>query len=78
MYLLEQLNFLLKVALVAWTESVGLTLIHRDLTSMKLKTSHNQILNYHVLQIFPFTSESKRMGIIVKVKFKNFTLYFYN
>ncbi|KAG8192507.1 hypothetical protein JTE90_018029 [Oedothorax gibbosus] len=55
-----------EVALVAWTESVGLALIHRDLTSMKLKTPHKEILNYSVLQIFPFTSESKRMGIIVK------------
>ncbi|GIX74439.1 hypothetical protein CDAR_235251 [Caerostris darwini] len=55
-----------EVALVAWTESVGLTLIHRDITSMKLQTAHKQILNYSILQIFPFTSESKRMGIIVK------------
>ncbi|GIY93492.1 hypothetical protein CEXT_718281 [Caerostris extrusa] len=55
-----------EVALVAWTESVGLALIHRDITSMKLQTAHKQILNYSILQIFPFTSESKRMGIIVK------------
>ncbi|GFS65398.1 probable phospholipid-transporting ATPase IIB [Trichonephila clavipes] len=55
-----------EVALVAWTESVGLTLIHRDITTMKLQTAHKQVLNYHILQIFPFTSESKRMGIIVK------------
>ncbi|GFS70477.1 probable phospholipid-transporting ATPase IIB [Nephila pilipes] len=55
-----------EVALVAWTESVGLTLIHRDITTMKLQTAHKQILNYQILQIFPFTSESKRMGIIVK------------
>ncbi|XP_035212705.1 probable phospholipid-transporting ATPase IIB isoform X2 [Stegodyphus dumicola] len=55
-----------EVALVAWTESVGLALIHRDLTSMKLRTAHKQYLNYTVLQIFPFTSETKRMGIIVK------------
>ncbi|GFY46628.1 probable phospholipid-transporting ATPase IIB [Trichonephila inaurata madagascariensis] len=55
-----------EVALVAWTESVGLTLIHRDITTMKLQTAHKQVLNYQILQIFPFTSESKRMGIIVK------------
>ncbi|XP_061110932.1 probable phospholipid-transporting ATPase IIB isoform X2 [Conger conger] len=55
-----------EVALVRWTESVGLTLVNRDLTSMQLKTPQGQILTFYILQIFPFTSESKRMGIIVR------------
>ncbi|KAM5304023.1 putative phospholipid-transporting ATPase IIB isoform 3-T3 [Glossophaga mutica] len=55
-----------EVALVQWTESVGLTLVSRDLTSMQLRTPGGQILTYRVLQMFPFTSESKRMGIIVQ------------
>uniref|UniRef100_A0A8C0HPU7 Phospholipid-transporting ATPase n=1 Tax=Buteo japonicus TaxID=224669 RepID=A0A8C0HPU7_9AVES len=55
-----------EVALVQWTESVGLTLVNRDLTSMQLKTPDGHILTYYILQIFPFTSESKRMGIIVR------------
>ncbi|XP_043364176.1 probable phospholipid-transporting ATPase IIB isoform X7 [Dermochelys coriacea] len=55
-----------EVALVQWTESVGLTLVNRDLTSMQLKTPGGQILTYYILQVFPFTSESKRMGIIVR------------
>uniref|UniRef100_A0A8C5KI49 Phospholipid-transporting ATPase n=1 Tax=Jaculus jaculus TaxID=51337 RepID=A0A8C5KI49_JACJA len=55
-----------EVALVRWTESVGLTLVSRDLTSMQLKTPGGQVLTYCILQIFPFTSESKRMGIIVR------------
>ncbi|XP_054237995.1 probable phospholipid-transporting ATPase IIB isoform X1 [Indicator indicator] len=55
-----------EVALVQWTESVGLTLMTRDLTSMQLKTPGGHILTYYILQIFPFTSESKRMGIIVR------------
>ncbi|XP_053520137.1 probable phospholipid-transporting ATPase IIB isoform X2 [Artibeus jamaicensis] len=55
-----------EVALVQWTESVGLTLVNRDLTSMQLRTPGGQILTYRVLQMFPFTSESKRMGIIVR------------
>lgn len=50
-----------------WTESVGLTLVNRDLTSMQLRTPGGQILTYRVLQMFPFTSESKRMGVIVRV-----------
>ncbi|XP_036273679.1 probable phospholipid-transporting ATPase IIB isoform X1 [Pipistrellus kuhlii] len=55
-----------EVALVQWTESIGLTLVNRDLTSMQLRTPGGQILTYCVLQMFPFTSEGKRMGIIVR------------
>ncbi|XP_011702092.1 PREDICTED: probable phospholipid-transporting ATPase IIB isoform X1 [Wasmannia auropunctata] len=55
-----------EVALVKWTEEMGLALVKRDLNSMQLKTLNGQILNYTILQIFPFTSETKRMGIIVR------------
>ncbi|CAB3373244.1 Hypothetical predicted protein [Cloeon dipterum] len=55
-----------EVALVKWTEESGLALIHRDLTTMQLRTPNGAVLNYTILQIFPFTSETKRMGIIVK------------
>ncbi|KAG8447039.1 hypothetical protein GDO86_014476 [Hymenochirus boettgeri] len=55
-----------EVALVQWTESVGLSLVGRDQSSMQLRTPSGQILNFTILQIFPFTYESKRMGIIVK------------
>lgn len=56
-----------QVALVTWTESVGLTLLKRDLNSMQLRAPNGSVINYHILHIFPFTSETKRMGIIVKV-----------
>uniref|UniRef100_A0A4W3IY00 Phospholipid-transporting ATPase n=1 Tax=Callorhinchus milii TaxID=7868 RepID=A0A4W3IY00_CALMI len=55
-----------EVALVQWTESIGLTLVGRDQSSMQLRTPGGQILNFSILQVFPFTYESKRMGIIVK------------
>lgn len=55
-----------EVALVQWTERVGLALVHRDLNSMKVRTPLGTILTYDILQIFPFSSESKRMGIIVR------------
>ncbi|XP_076041480.1 putative phospholipid-transporting ATPase IIA isoform X2 [Oratosquilla oratoria] len=55
-----------EVALVKWTESVGLALVHRDLTTLTLRTPTGNMIKYTVLQIFPFTSESKRMGIIVR------------
>lgn len=108
-----------EIALVKWSENIGLTLVARDLDSMTLQL-HNvtidnvstrsprnristevgsvstavtiltdveskdasstysdstltldsfanaKLLRYQILQMFPFTSESKRMGIIVK------------
>ncbi|KAM0786043.1 hypothetical protein ACM66B_006856 [Microbotryomycetes sp. NB124-2] len=55
-----------EVAIVRWTESVGLTLSARDRTSMSLKTTAGQVLSFDILEVFPFTSESKRMGIVVR------------
>ncbi|XP_062342954.1 probable phospholipid-transporting ATPase IIB isoform X2 [Osmerus eperlanus] len=55
-----------EVALVRWTESVGLTLVTRDLSSMQLRSPAGQTLSFLILQVFPFTSESKRMGIILR------------
>ena len=55
-----------EVALVSWSESVGLALVKRSHTAMTLKTPSGQFKNYSILQLFPFSSETKRMGIIVK------------
>nr|XP_039267375.1 probable phospholipid-transporting ATPase IIB [Styela clava] len=55
-----------EIALVKWTELVGMTLFRRDLTSIELRTPYGTLIHYTVLQVFPFTSESKRMGIIVR------------
>ena len=49
-----------------WSEEVGLTLVDRDLHSVKLRTPTGDVLSYTILQSFPFTSESKRMGIILQ------------
>lgn len=63
-----------EVALVKFTESIGVTLIHRSNEDMTLQVNCNsendknkiKKLNYQILRVFPFTSASKRMGIIVK------------
>ncbi|XP_075225291.1 putative phospholipid-transporting ATPase IIB isoform X2 [Lycorma delicatula] len=55
-----------EVALVKWTEEVGLAVIKRDLISLTLRAPGNRIMDFSILQLFPFTSETKRMGIIVK------------
>eukprot|EP01122_Echinamoeba_exundans_P012832 TRINITY_DN5485_c0_g1_i1.p1 TRINITY_DN5485_c0_g1~~TRINITY_DN5485_c0_g1_i1.p1 ORF type:complete len:1142 (+),score=257.53 TRINITY_DN5485_c0_g1_i1:61-3486(+) len=55
-----------EVALVKFTESIGLTLYSRSLTTMTLRTPLGDFEEYEVLNVFPFTSETKRMGIILK------------
>ncbi|CAF1625502.1 unnamed protein product [Adineta ricciae] len=66
-----------EVALVEWTESVGLTLVHRDLQSLTLKfNSSQQLHHYKILQMFPFTSETKRMGIIVQDEQTNEIIFY--
>ncbi|CAD6899230.1 unnamed protein product [Tilletia controversa] len=55
-----------EVAIVRWTESVGLALIARDRTSMSLRATDGTVLSFDILEVFPFTSESKRMGIVIR------------
>jgi phospholipid-translocating ATPase len=55
-----------EVAIVKWTESVGLTLVYRDRARIDLRIPSRSVISFDVLQIFPFTSETKRMGIIVR------------
>lgn len=57
-----------EIAIVKWTESVGIKLIYRDRELIKLQLGQGQIVEYEILNIFPFSSETKRMGIIVKDK----------
>ena len=41
-----------EVALVSWTESVGLTLTERDTTSMTLRIPQGTLMKFTVLQVF--------------------------
>ncbi|GBP18501.1 Probable phospholipid-transporting ATPase IIB [Eumeta japonica] len=46
---------------------MGISLYRRDLHNISLKLrAANEILQFNILQIFPFTSESKMMGVIVQ------------
>ncbi|BEJ16980.1 hypothetical protein CspHIS471_0603810 [Cutaneotrichosporon sp. HIS471] len=64
-----------EVAIVEWTETVGVSLASRDRTSMTLKTRSGQILAFDILAVFPFTSESKRMGIIIRDRATGITTF---
>lgn len=57
-----------EIAIVQWTEQVGLRLFHRDRKTISLQfTGDGRIaVKVEVLNIFPFTSDSKRMGIVVR------------
>lgn len=55
-----------EVALVRFCERIGLSLESRDDSSITLKTVSGKLLVYQILEIFPFTSASKRMGIVLK------------
>lgn len=57
-----------EIAIVRWTEAVGLRLVHRDRHGMLLQSvdASRPIVRVQILNVFPFTSEGKRMGIIVQ------------
>jgi phospholipid-translocating ATPase len=57
-----------EIAIVKWTEAVGLRLIHRDRKGMTLQSmdTGRTIVHVRILEVFPFTSDGKRMGIIVQ------------
>jgi phospholipid-translocating ATPase len=57
-----------EIAIIRWTEAVGLKLLQRDRESMTLQScdSGNNVVRVRILNVFPFTSESKRMGIVIK------------
>lgn len=57
-----------EIALVSIAEQLGIELIERDETLIKLVTPNGEIDEYEILDNFPFSSESKRMGIIVRHK----------
>lgn len=54
-----------EIALVKIAESLGLRLQHRDEQSMSIVDSSGRTQEYRIVNNFPFSSETKRMGIIV-------------
>ncbi|MCJ1299722.1 putative aminophospholipid-translocase [Hypocenomyce scalaris] len=57
-----------EIAIIKWTESVGLRLLHRDRHTITLQSvdSSRVAVRVRILEVFPFTSEGKRMGIIAQ------------
>ncbi|KAL9128214.1 MAG: hypothetical protein Q9217_003060 [Psora testacea] len=57
-----------EIAIVRWAESVGLRLLHRDRHTITLQSvdSSRIVVRVKILEVFPFTSVGKRMGIILQ------------
>jgi phospholipid-translocating ATPase len=57
-----------EIAILKWTEAVGLRLTHRDRKGMTLHSvdTGRPVVRVRILEVFPFTSDGKRMGIIVQ------------
>ncbi|KAJ5092406.1 hypothetical protein NUU61_007276 [Penicillium alfredii] len=57
-----------EIAIVRYTEEVGLKLSYRDRQSVVLESTDSKqvVVRVRILDIFPFTSDSKRMGVIVE------------
>ncbi|OQD75763.1 hypothetical protein PENDEC_c006G01569 [Penicillium decumbens] len=57
-----------EIAIVRYTEEVGLKLSYRDRQNVVLESTDSKqvVVRVRILDIFPFASDSKRMGIIVQ------------
>ncbi|RNE98439.1 putative phospholipid-transporting ATPase IIB [Trypanosoma conorhini] len=55
-----------EVAFVKFCSSIGISLVQRDVNSMQFTTPGGRTVQYDILKAFPFTSERKCMGIIVR------------
>jgi phospholipid-translocating ATPase len=55
-----------EVALVKLASKLGMTLMKRSDSSICIENAAGESEFYEIIAIFPFSSESKRMGIILK------------
>jgi phospholipid-translocating ATPase len=55
-----------EVALVKFADSLGMMLLERDQQKIVIKNTSGVLEEYEVLANFPFSSETKRMGIVLR------------
>lgn len=65
-----------EIALVKFTESLNYVLDERDQAAITLKNPLGERERFEILLDFPFTSETKRMGIILKDKKRDRIIFF--
>jgi len=65
-----------EVALVKTAEELNMTLVFRNDKEIKIKNAFEVIEEYEVLANFPFSSETKRMGILLRSKKHNHIIFY--
>lgn len=65
-----------EIALVRFADSLGMKLIERDQNLIKIANTAGTEENYEVLANFPFSSDTKRMGIVLKNKESNKIIFY--
>ena len=59
-----------------FADSLGVKLIERDQNLIQIANTTGTLENYEVLANFPFSSETKRMGIVLKNKETNRIMFY--
>ena len=65
-----------EVALVKFAETLNMRLIHRTDSEIKIKDSADNFEEFEILANFPFSSDTKRMGIVLKNKKHGHIIYY--
>jgi phospholipid-translocating ATPase len=61
---------------VRFADSLGVKLIERDQNLIQIANTTGTLENYEVLANFPFSSETKRMGIVLRNKETNRIMFY--
>ena len=65
-----------EVALVKFAETLNMRLVHRTDSEIKIKDSSDDFEEFEILANFPFSSDTKRMGIVLKNKKHGHIIYY--
>lgn len=57
-----------EIALVKFAESLGMILEEREEHCVKIRDTNGHVQEFEILENFPFSSDTKRMGIVVRNK----------
>jgi len=65
-----------EIALVKYSNSLGMELIERDRNSVQIKNPQGIYENYDIIANFPFSSQSKKMSVLVKHRESGKVIYY--
>jgi phospholipid-translocating ATPase len=65
-----------EIALVKYSNSIKMELVERDRTFVQLQNCQGIYENYEIIANFPFSSQSKKMSVLVRQKETNKIIYY--